>query len=173
MTFRNSRTDKIPEAAIYGPIVQGNKNTVTKIPIKNPPLGEVIFATIFFILGLMNMGISVPSPPGLYQIASLMFSMPSSIPKTPTILNKYTLNPPIARAILLNNPMITNPYKKYNTYTAKIKANPVFSTDFLLLVAVSTETSTKARTAIAHGLTASAAANNKIPLSVSSLTILS
>ena len=32
-----------PEATMYGPMVQGNKNNVTKKPITNAPFGEVIF----------------------------------------------------------------------------------------------------------------------------------
>ena len=62
---RKSIEDKIPEATIYGPIVQGKRKIVTKIPTKKAPLGPVIFETNLFIVGLIERGISVKAPPGL------------------------------------------------------------------------------------------------------------
>jgi len=69
----------MPDATKYGPIVQGNKNRVTKTPTKNAPEGEVIPLISFFTLGLSFIGISVARPPGLYLTASLIFKTPKTI----------------------------------------------------------------------------------------------
>jgi len=50
---------KKPKIVIYGPAVQGNRNKLITIQIKNAQIGEVIFFTSSCIFGLQEKGTSI------------------------------------------------------------------------------------------------------------------